>query len=284
MGGRRIVHDRISAAAVQMSSGSDTASNLKSAVELIRHAAGQGATYIQLPEYFNYLGPVARYQEVAESIPGPTTKCFGELAKDLDVTIHLGSLLEVSRELGKFFNTSVLVDSSGQVVATYRKAHLFDIDVPGEVVLKESEAISSGDELIVAECPGFRLGMSICFDLRFPEMYRALSVKGATVLAIPSAFNAITGRAHWEVLVRARAVENHAFVVAAAQAGLTTEGIATYGHSMIVDPWGDVLAESDSDGQDVLIATLDLDEVARRRSQIDVFHLRRPDLYSSLDD
>jgi predicted amidohydrolase len=178
----------------------------------------------------------------------------------------------------------VLLDASGHVVATYRKAHLFDIDVPGEVVFHESEVIASGNQLVVAECSGFRLGMTVCFDLRFPEMYRALSLMGATVFAIPSAFNATTGRAHWEVLIRARAIENHAFVVAAAQVGTTAEGIATFGHSMIVGPWGEVLAHSNSGGEDVLVAPLDLDEVARRRSQIDVMNLRRPQLYSSLDE
>jgi predicted amidohydrolase len=279
MGGRRIVENRISAAAVQLSSGSDQASNVESAVELIRRGARRGATYIQLPEYFNYLGPIDNYERVAESIPGPTTTRFGALAKELGVTLHLGSMLEVSSEPGKFFNTSVILDSSGHVTARYRKAHLFDIDVPGDVVFKESDTIAPGDELVVAECPGFRLGMTICFDLRFPEMYRALSMKGANVVAIPSAFNATTGRAHWEVLVRARAIENHVFVVAAAQAGTTAEGIATFGHSMIVGPWGEVLAQSRSDGEDVLVTTLELEHVVRRRSQIDVGNLRRPDLY-----
>jgi predicted amidohydrolase len=269
----------MSAAAVQLSSGSDPASNVESAVELIRRAAGLGATYIQLPEYFNYLGPINNYERVAESIPGPTTQRFGALAKELGVTLHLGSMLEVSSVAGKFFNTSVLLDRSGEVTARYRKAHLFDIDVPGGVVFKESDAIERGEELVVAECPGFRLGMTICFDLRFPEMYRAITLKGANVVAIPSAFNATTGRAHWEVLVRARAIENHVFVVAAAQAGTTAEGIATFGHSMIVGPWGEVLAQSLSHAEDVLVTTLNLDQVARRRSQIDVINLRRPDLY-----
>jgi predicted amidohydrolase len=125
-----------------------------------------------------------------------------------------------------------------------------------------------------------QLGLSICFDLRFPEMYRELAHSGAEVLAIPSAFNAVTGKAHWEILLRSRAIENHAFVVAAAQVGTTNEGIATYGHSMIVDPWGEILAESTSTGPDVITATLDLDEVAKRRGQIAVLNFRRPDLYA----
>lgn len=284
IGGSRIVHEGTNVAAVQLTSGSDPVKNVDAALELIRFAASRGASYIQVPEYFNYLGPIENYQKVAESIPGPTTDRLAALAKDLGVTVHIGSMLETSLEPGKFFNTSVLLDTSGHLKAAYRKAHLFDIDVPGELVFKESDAIASGNQLVVAECSGFRLGMSICFDLRFPEMYRALSLKGATVFAIPSAFSAATGRAHWEVLIRARAIENHTFVVAAAQAGTTAEGIATFGHSMIVGPWGDVLAYSNSDGEDVLVATLDLDEVARRRSQINVMNLRRPQLYSSLDD
>lgn len=278
------MQDRIIVAAVQLNSGSDLGKNVESAVELIRRAARQGATYIQLPEYFNYLGPVENYPRVAESIPGRTTKRLGALAKELHVAVHIGSMLELSLEPGKFFNTSVVLNESGHVAATYRKAHLFDIDVPGEVVFKESDAITAGNQIVVTECSGLRLGMSVCFDLRFPEMYRALSMKGANVLAIPAAFNATTGRAHWEILVRARAIENHAFVVAAAQAGTTAEGIATFGHSMIVGPWGEMLAQSDSDGEDVLEASLNLDEVDRRRSQIDVMNLRRPELYSPIDD
>ncbi len=273
--------EAIRAAAVQLISGSDHEVNVERAIDLIEAAAGEGATYVQLPEYFNYLGPVARYNEVAETIPGPTTARLGDYARGRRITLHLGSMLEVGDDPGKYFNTSVVLDTSGEVFATYRKAHLFDIDVPGARTSHESDAILPGERLVVAECPGFRLGLSVCFDLRFPELYRALALMGASVLAIPSAFNDVTGLAHWEVLVRARAIENHAFVVAAAHAGTTAEGIATFGHSMIVDPWGEVLAESSSDGEDVLVVALDLEEVARRRSQIDALRLRRPDLYGS---
>ncbi len=273
----------IRVATVQLTSGSDHEVNVERAIDLIEAAALEGARYIQLPEHFNYLGPVERYHEVAETIPGPTTARLSEYARDRRITLHLGSMLEVGDVAGKFFNTSVVLDPSGEVLATYRKAHLFDIDVPGAVTYHESDTILPGERLVVAECPGFRLGLSVCFDLRFPELYRALALAGASVLAIPSAFRAATGRAHWEVLVRARAIENHAYVIAAAQAGTTAEGIASFGHSMIVDPWGEVMAESSSDGEDVIVATLDLDQVARRRSQIDVLHLRRPDLYGARD-
>jgi len=271
----------LSVAAVQLSSGSNKEANVAAAVELVRSAAQRGATYIQLPEYFNYLGPARGYLDAAETVPGPTTSTMGDLARSLGVSIHLGSLVESSPVSGKVYNTSVLLDPSGRVSATYRKAHLFDVDVPGAVVHRESEVILAGDELALATVEGVKMGLSICFDLRFPEMYRALGAAGALVLCVPAAFNASTGRAHWEVLIRARAIENHAFVVAAAQVGTTAEGIATFGHSMIVDPWGAVIEESTKESPDVLVAKLDVGQVSERRAQIAVMDFRRPDLYGS---
>ena len=268
-------------AAIQMRSGTDKETNLASATLLITEAARRGATYVQVPEYFNHLGPARGLLDAAESVPGPTTLAMGELAKSLEVNIHVGSLVEESPVSGKVFNTGVLIDRDGKMVATYRKAHLFDVDVPGVIAHQESEVIVAGDEMVTAQVDGVCLGMSICFDLRFPEMYRALSVAGAQALSVPAAFNAMTGRAHWQVLIRSRAIENHAFVIAAAQAGTTTEGIATFGHSMIVDPWGEVLAESLLDTEDVLVATLDLRQVGTRRAQIAVMDLRRRGLYES---
>ena len=266
-------------AAVQLSSGADSQSNVESAITMVHEAADQGATYVQLPEYFNYLGPAQGFESVAETVPGPTTDRMGEVARSLGVTVHLGSLLERTPDPRKAFNTSVVIDRTGAIVATYRKAHLFDVDVPGAIVHRESDVIAPGDELAVAQLPGWRLGLSICFDVRFPEMYRELVASGAQVLAIPAAFNASTGRAHWDVIVRSRAIENHAYVVAAAQVGSTPEGIDTYGHSLIVDPWGVVIAEALSHGPEVLLAELDMDEVARRRAQIAVMDFRRPRLY-----
>jgi predicted amidohydrolase len=271
----------ITVAAVQLSSDTDVQSNVETALGLVHEAADQGATYIQLPEYFNYLGPAKDQGSVAESIPGPTIEKVIAVAKARHVVIHVGSLLEKSPDKTKSFNTSVLIDADGTILATYRKIHLFDIDVPGARTQLESKAIVAGQSMVVASLTDFQLGMTICFDLRFPELYRMLALGGATVLAVPAAFNATTGGAHWEVLVRARAIENHAFVIAAAQVGITAEGIATYGHSMIVGPWGDVLAESKKDGPDVIVTTIDLDEVTLRRSQIDVLELRRPEIYDS---
>jgi predicted amidohydrolase len=271
----------ITVAAVQLSSDTDVQSNVETALGLVHEAADQGATYIQLPEYFNYLGPAKDQSSVAEFIPGPTINKIISVAKARRVVVHVGSLLEKSPDKTKSFNTSVLIDADGTILATYRKIHLFDIDVPGARTQLESKAIVAGQSMVVASLTDFQLGMTICFDLRFPELYRMLALGGATVLAVPAAFNATTGGAHWEVLVRARAIENHAFVIAAAQVGITAEGIATYGHSMIVGPWGDVLAESKKDGPDVIVTTIDLDEVTLRRSQIDVLELRRPEIYDS---
>ncbi len=264
-------------AAVQMNSGTDLAANRAAAVRLVSEAADRGATYVQLPEYTPFLGPTRGYAAAAETIPGPTTRALAALARRHRVIVHVGSLLE--RTDGLPYNTSVVIGPHGRIVARYRKTHLFDVDVPGTVRYRESDGLSRGDELVVAHLRPFDLGLSVCFDVRFPELYRALSARGAEVLAIPAAFNAGTGASHWDVLVRARAIENHAFVVAATQAGVTTEGIATYGHAMIVGPWGDVRARSHGDDPQVVVADIDLDEVARRREQIAVLRFRRPTLY-----
>jgi predicted amidohydrolase len=271
----------LNVAAVQLSSGSDVAHNVDEAERLVNDAADQGAKYIQLPEFFNVHRRFPGFAGAAETVPGPTTTRMAALAKSRDVTLHLGSLLEVSPVTGKFFNTSVVIGPDGEIIATYRKIHLFDINVPGADVQRESDNVTPGDEIVVARFEDFSLGLSICFDVRFPELYRALALAGADVLAIPSAFNATTGLAHWDLLVRARAVENHAFVVAATQVGKNDDGIATYGHALIVDPWGETLAESHGDGPEVVTATLDLSEVERRRTQIAVMDFRRPEVYDS---
>jgi predicted amidohydrolase len=271
-------------AAVQLVSGANPEENIERALVGVSSAVASGATYVQLPEYFNYRGPTSGYREVAESIPGPTTERMAQVARDSNVTLHVGSMLERSPDPSKVYNTSVVFAPNGEIVATYRKGHLFDIHVPGEVEEYESRNIAPGDRLVITDAPGFDLGLSVCFDLRFTEMYRRLSSHGAKVLAVPSSFSVATGRVHWEVLLRARAIENHAYVIAAAQAGTTPEGFSSFGHSMIIGPWGEVLGESDIDGEDVVVATIDLREVDRRRSQIAVLALQRPDLYRSLPE
>lgn len=264
-------------AAVQMNVGDCKEENLSLALRLIDEAASRGAQLLVLPEYVTYRGPESRYAEVAETIPGPTSRLLAAKAREHGMFIHGGSLIEPGPREGRYYNASYLLDPTGSVHAVYRKVHLFDVDVAGEVEKRESEFIAPGDVLVAAELPEFVLGMSICFDLRFPEVYRALAGTGALVMAVPAAFAQATGRAHWEILLRARAIENHAYVVAAAQWGVCG-GSPMHGHSMIVDPWGAVLTEA-LDGDVVIIAQVDGDEAERRRDQVPVLANRRADVY-----
>ena len=267
------------AAALQMSSSTDVGANVESALALVRRALEAGATYVQTPEYFNYLGSPAGLAAVAEPVPGATTELFGALAREAGATIHLGSMAERASS-GKFHNTSVVIGPDGRVRATYRKIHLFDVAVSGAVTSRESDAVVAGEEMVLASVDGATVGLSVCFDVRFGDLYRRLAHAGAQVLAVPAAFAAATGRAHWHVLVRARAIENHAFVVAAAQAG-SGGPFETYGHSLIVNPWGEVLAEGPGEGEALLVADLDLAEVTRWREEIAVLALARPDVYAT---
>jgi len=265
-------------AAIQMTSGADVVANEAAIFRLVEAASDEGARYIQLPEYATYWGPRSGYRDAAKTLDDGFIKQLRLLAKGRAVAIHLGSMLEPAPE-GRFFNTSVVLGPDGEVAATYRKVHLFDAQPPGGVTYFESEAITAGSEMKMVTVDDMKLGLSICFDVRFAELYRALALAGAEVFAVPAAFSAQTGPAHWETLLRARAIENHVYVVAAAQAGVTTEGFATHGHSMVVDPWGVVIAVSTAEDEDVVIADIDLAEVASRRSQIEVLRLRRPDVY-----
>jgi predicted amidohydrolase len=266
-------------AAIQMTSGSDVMANEAAIFRLVERASDLGATYIQLPEYCTYWGPRSGYDAAAKTLEDGFIRQLGLEAKGRGVTVHLGSMLEPAPD-GRFFNTSVIIGPSGHVAAVYRKVHLFDAQPPGGVTYLESEYITPGEDMKVVDVGEMRVGMSICFDVRFAELYRALTLAGANVLAVPAAFSALTGPAHWEVMLRARAIENHAYVIAAAQAGTTAEGLATHGHSMIVDPWGVVLAEAAGTGDEVLIADVDVRQVLERRAQIDVLRLRRPEVYA----
>ncbi len=266
-------------AAIQMMSGSDVRANESAIFRLVERASDEGATYIQLPEYSTYWGPRSGYDAAAKTLEDGFIRQLRLEAKGRGVTVHLGSMLEPAPD-GRFFNTSVVIGPSGEVIAVYRKVHLFDAQPPGGVTYLESEYITPGEAMKVVDVGEMRVGLSICFDVRFAELYRALALAGANLLAVPAAFSALTGPSHWEVLLRARAIENHAFVVAAAQAGTTVEGLATHGHSMIVDPWGVVLAEAPGSGEEVLLVDLDVEDVVERRSQIEVLRLRRPEVYA----
>ncbi len=245
------------AAAVQLNSNADKARNLEVAERLVASAAGDGAELVVLPEKWNLLGSAEDLQAGAEPLEsGPTIEAARGWARDLGIHLVAGSIAERHEGADRLFNTSCAIEPDGEIAAVYRKIHMFDVDVGG-VRYRESDSEQPGDEIVAADLGGVEVGLTICYDLRFPELYRILAVRGARVIAVPSAFTATTGRDHWEVLLRARAIENQAFVVAPNQVGAAPPNYDSYGHSMIVDPWGVVLAEA-SDGEGVVSAELDL--------------------------
>ena len=259
--------DKVMAAVVQMTSTADVERNLASAESLVRRAASLGARFVSLPENFAFLRSEGEPIVEPQTLDGPWVRRFSALARELGITLLLGSLPEKVVGDQRVHNTSVLVGPDGATIAAYRKIHLFDIDLPGMEHLKESRAVRPGEQAVVAEAPFARVGLTICYDVRFPELYRVLVRSGARVLAVPSAFTERTGKDHWEVLLRARAVENLAYVVAAAQVGQHGRGRASHGHAMIVDPWGTVLAQV-PDGEGVALAELDFARQDRLRREL----------------
>jgi deaminated glutathione amidase len=262
------------AAAVQMSSGEDTAANLLSATQWIEQAAAAGAHLVVLPEMFVCLGRVEAMLASAEGIPGPTSDALCQLARRLRITLVAGSFAERSPRPDKVYNTSLLIGPDGAILARYRKMHLFDVDLPGQVSLDESSWITAGDQTAATSTPQGCIGQAICYDLRFPELFRQLADAGADVICVPAAFTLPTGRDHWEVLVRARAIENQAFVVAANQFGRHTPQLTSYGRSMIVDPWGTPLAIG-ADGVGLAMADIDLTRMAEIRRRLPALEHRR---------
>ena len=265
------------AAAIQMSSTPDKTENFGTAEALIREAAAAGAELVALPELWSCHGLDTVYRENAEPIPGPTTEFLGNLARELGIYILGGSILEGEPTAMKPHNTSTFFGPDGELSAVYRKIHLFDVKAPDREYL-ESKSIEAGEEVVTAKAGAAMLGLSVCYDVRFPELYRVLASRGAEILAVPAAFTLQTGKDHWELLLRARAVENQAFVIAPAQWGRKADGRWTYGRSMIVDPWGTVLAQCpDRDGY--ALAILDLNYLDRFRSEFPALANRRPEAY-----
>jgi len=270
----------VRAAVVQMTSGDDVAANREAAERLVRRAAGTGAALIVLPEKWNLLHDARRTLAAAEDLDGPTLAGIRALAAELGVAIHAGSVTErIPGDRRRTFNTTVLVGPDGRDLAVYRKIHLFDVAVGGRTY-RESDFSAPGDALGCADVAGLRLGLTICYDLRFPELYRALVDRGATALAVPAAFTAATGKDHWEPLLRARAIENQCFVLAAGQFGEHADGTRSHGRSMIVDPWGVVTAQV-PDGEGVACADLDLAAQERIRATLPALDHRRPGGYGS---
>jgi predicted amidohydrolase len=264
------------AAAIQLNSTDDAERNRAIAERLVREAAERGARLVVLPEKWNRLCQPERMAAAAEPLDGPSTRWACELAHELGIDLVAGSICEDAA--GVTHNTSVHAGPAGELRAAYRKLHLFDVEVAGDVY-RESEYESAGDEVVVSElADGAKLGMSICYDLRFPELYRVLSARGARVIVVPAAFTLTTTRDHWEVLLRARAVENQAFVIAANQVGEHPPGLRSGGRSMIVDPWGVVLAQA-PDSEAVVVADLDYARQDEVRAKLPALEHRRDRLF-----
>ncbi len=264
--------------AIQMNAGADPARNLEQADRLVRDAAGQGAELIVLPEKWTVLGERSDLLAGAQTLEGPAIEWARQLAGELGIDLLAGSFYERAAGAPRGSNTSVHVGPDGNVRAVYRKIHLFDVEVDG-TRYAESETEAPGDEVVVSALgDGTMLGLSICYDLRFPELYRMLTVRGAQVIAVPSAFTLATTRDHWETLVRARAIENQCFVIAANQIGEHPGGFRSGGRSLIVDPWGTVLAGA-PDMETAIVTELDLTRVADVRGRLPALDHRRPAVY-----
>jgi predicted amidohydrolase len=256
-------------AAIQMQSGLDPEANLAALEPMLAEAAAAGARYVLTPEV-TMIFPENREQLASVAAPfegHPQLARVGELARQHGLFIHIGSLA-VPLPDGRFANRSVLFGPDGRQVATYDKIHLFDADIAGLNAYRESATYAGGERAVTADLGEFTLGMSICYDMRFPKLYNALANAGATLIAVPAAFTVPTGEAHWHVLLRARAIETGSYVIAAAQGGQHENGRATYGHSLVIDPWGRIVAELDHDAPGVLLAEIAPDLVRDARERI----------------
>ena len=262
------------AAAIQMLASNDKVANRQEAARWVTEAAAKGARVVALPEVFIWRGNKKEEKNAAESIPGPTSELLQNLAAKLKIFLLGGSILEAIPKSQKAYNTSLLFGPQGDLLASYRKIHLFDVDLENGVTARESDTRQFGDAVIGTNTDLCIMGLSVCYDLRFPELYRKLATEGAQLIFVPSAFTAYTGQAHWEPLLRARAIENQAYVIAPDQFGKNPKSFETHGHSMIVDPWGKILAEL-PDGPGIVMAEIDLDFLAKVRTELPALSHRK---------
>lgn len=263
----------------QMNSRADKGENTRVALELLDEAKRQGAEVAVLPECLDYMGPDEGVYPASEDEGGPLWTALADKARDLGIWV-VGGTFRV-REAGstRVGNTLVVFNPKGEATATYRKMHMFDIVIPGEVDFLESRTVKPGDDVVTTQIAGVTSGLSICFDLRFPELFRLQALAGARILFLPAAFTAFTGKDHWEVLLRARAIENTCFVVAAGQDGENMPGKASHGQSIIIDPWGNIVAQAPA-GVGVITADIDLAEVDKVRRNMPSLQNRRADVYA----
>lgn len=261
----------------QMNSRTSKGENLNTAKSLITDLAEKGADLVVLPEYFNYIGPESQWPDKAEYISTSTSlEEVRELAIKHRVHIHAGTIME--READDVFNTSVVISSSGKIIARYRKIHLFDVDVPGARNYQESAYITPGTETATYTIDGITFGMATCYDLRFPELFRKLVADGAQVIVLPAAFTLMTGKDHWELLLRARAVENLCWVAASGQYGHCPPHHTSYGRSMLIDPWGIITAQA-LDGVGTVIGEVDIERLEQLRGTFPALEHTRSDLF-----
>jgi deaminated glutathione amidase len=265
------------AAAVQLNSSDDRGRNLEAAERQVRAAASDGAELVALPEKWNLLGSGEALLAGAEPLDGPTLSTARSWARELEIHLLCGSIAERAEGEEKLFNTSVLIGPDGSDLAVYRKIHMFDVEVGG-VSYRESEHERGGDQIVTATIADVQIGLTVCYDLRFPELYRILAVRGARLITVPSAFTYPTGRDHWEVLLRARGIENQAFLIAPNQVGEAPPHYRSWGHSAIVDPWGELLAVA-AEGECFVAADLDFGAQDEVREKLPSLANRRPDAY-----
>ncbi len=266
---------------IQLNSRGNVDENMSIVEKSLDRAAALGAQFVALPEYWTYLGPYAGFEQAAQTLSGPAMQLLQEKARQHSMIVHGGSIVEKHPTLtGKFYNTSVLINQEGELVAQYHKIHLFDVDLANGEKHYESERIIAGDAVVTAEVDGITFGLSVCYDLRFPELYRALAQRNAQILLVPAGFTLHTGRDHWEVLLRARAIENGCYVVAPGQIGRYQADRNCFGRSMVIDPWGLVLAQA-QDQPMVIVTEIDLSQIERVRAQIPVLQHVRPDIYKA---
>ena len=264
----RLYNATMLAAVIQMRSSTDRAANLAQAEDLLRNSAEQGAKLAMLPEHFAFMQPEGKPPQNPEPLRGPLVQWLSGLARELGLWIVGGTFAHKPKGQERVYNTCPLINPRGELTAWYSKIHLFDLALPGSKALFESAHVKPGRRIVVAQTPLGAMGLSICYDLRFPELYRRLRLKGAEVLAAPSAFTKLTGQAHWEILIRARAVENCCFVMAAAQEGAHTAKRESYGRAMIVDPWGKIMAECQP-GPGLALADISAKQIKRHRRRLD---------------
>jgi predicted amidohydrolase len=261
-------------AAVQLTSTADKEANLERAERLIREAVEQGAEFVVLPELFNCLAHFPTVIANAEPIPGPTSERMSRVARELKIYLCAGSICEHATQTHGY-NTALFFSPDGELLTTYRKIHLFDIRLAGRVEISESAAMLAGDQVALVAHRNVTYGMATCYDLRFPELFRALADRQVEIICFPSAFTRETGRAHWHTLLRARAIENQCYVVAANQVGRHTPRLESYGHSMIVDAWGNVLAEADGENESVIVAQIRSTDLVKIREALPALSHRK---------